>query len=206
MKPPTPIQDPALQADDAVAYASQLAETINAAILNGCIDEAVALIGNWHTLAYQLNGGGGYFSEPSSAGYYLLEKTAAKPGETPLWGQQGRFAIEVGGIFSLVTFHGPQWSSTVAHMEFEALELALPYLSETGYRSHFFFLPQIAGLTVREAAEAAMLEFIGKRCRIQRTPRLEAKTREYAALPWVKPYLAASVKPGMSQGLQLSMF
>jgi hypothetical protein len=65
--------------------------------------------------------------------------------------------------------------------------LALPYPSETGYRSHFFFLSQVARLTVREAAEAAMMEFIGKRCRIERNPRLEAKTREYTALPWVIP-------------------
>jgi hypothetical protein len=81
--------------------------------------------------------------------------------------------------------------------------VALPYPSETGCRSHFFFLSQVARLMVREAA---MMEFIGKRCRIEHNPRLEAKTREYTALPWAMPFWAASAKPGMSRRLQSSMF
>jgi hypothetical protein len=203
---PISIQNPAPQTDDAIVCVLRLVEKIDAAIMVGGIDEAAALIGDWHTLARQLNGNEGIFADTSSAEYFLLEKTAAKPGETPLWGQWGQFAIEVGGIFSLVTYHGPKWGPTVAHMEFRALELALPYLSATGYRSHFFSLPQVAGLTVREAAEAAMLEFVRKQYRIERNARLEAETLTFAALPWVKAFMTALTKPGLSQGLQLSMF
>ena len=54
----------------------------------------------------------------------------------PLWGQSGEFLVDVEGIRAVVRMEGRGFS-WMHHFEFHAIDADTPFISETGYRSHF---------------------------------------------------------------------
>ena len=56
---------------------------------------------------------------------------------TPLWGQRGQFLVADGDMRALVEYEAGYGGPLGAHFQFHVIDLDRPFISETGYRSHF---------------------------------------------------------------------
>lgn len=164
---------------DALPYMRKLIERHHAAMLEGDTAQTMALRREAHDLALRLNDGEpGIIAGDDAPGCVLAKKTAAKPGAVPLWGQQGRFTLEVAGtpidirmegVFGIgATFmYWPGFSA-------EAAEGAKSFITGTGYRSFLgLSAPVLPSLTadqfVREVIEAFIRrELKGKLVKLKR--------------------------------------
>ena len=126
--------------DAAIPYFRGLLERNHAAMLAADEAETRAIHEEARQLAVKLNGGEpGILAHDDAPGYVLARETTASPGESPLWGQTGNLAIEVGGMAVRIEMEGlfgigsgwGFWPGFCAH----AVEWDKPFLSETGYRS-----------------------------------------------------------------------
>lgn len=125
--------------EDGLAYHKEQITQHHAAMLKGEIEAAVAIREEAHKLAIKLNGGHGILAGNDAAGCRLGKATAAKDGDVPMWGQDGRFvteamgmqiAVEMGGMFNIGATSTPFSGFSVC-----ACDPSRPFLSETGYRS-----------------------------------------------------------------------
>jgi hypothetical protein len=145
-----------------LAVAWECVELYNNAVLDRA-DFAALVIGERYEAAiWKLNGGtlAGSCAGDDSAGTIVRRYCAAKPGAVPVWGQQGEFLINVRDIRCWVKYGGGLGSIPNSHFEFNAVDLDAPFISETGYRSHFSRV--VRGHTVDSAAIAIFSEFLGK--------------------------------------------
>lgn len=171
--------------DDRAELMDAAAEAIrqfDAAIV-GCDDEAAhAARDKYEAVIWKLNGSSffGTKAHTDAPGYQVERHCAATPGTVPLWGQKGEFLVTVDGIRAVVEF-GDGYGSMYAHFAFHAVDLDLPFISETGYRSHF--TPVMGGMTVDEAAEAIMKAILAEtgRVLIKRDSRRLCEGREARA-------------------------
>lgn len=90
----------------------------------------------------------------------LKHEFAAEPGQVPGWSQGGEWLEEVAGMrIRVVAGHGPK---NVTDLEFYAVDLDKPFLSKTGFRSHFTFADRWFGMelgaAVRQLLESALVE------------------------------------------------
>jgi hypothetical protein len=58
-------------------------------------------------------------------------------GDVPLWGQRGQFLVADGDVRALVEYEAGYGGPLGAHFQFHVIDLDRPFISETGYRSHF---------------------------------------------------------------------
>lgn len=146
--------------DEAVPYMRTLIRQHHAAMFDARVDQALALREEAHRLALRLNGGEpGILAGDEAPGCVLERRTAAAPGNVPLWGQCGEFTLSVGtmqvriemdGMFGIgATFQ--YWPGFAARV----VDEDRPFLSETGYRS---FL----GIHAVPEGRLAVDEFVGK--------------------------------------------
>ncbi|GLR55179.1 hypothetical protein KYK30_31365 [Shinella yambaruensis] len=121
-------------------------------------------------ITWKLNGGSSFGTNAgeNSPGYVVERHCAATPGEVPMWGQRGQFIITVRGIRAMID-SGDSFGFGMCHFSFHAVDRSKPFISETGYRSHFMPFP--FGYTVKEAAEAVLEEFIESQGRKVIEPR-----------------------------------
>jgi hypothetical protein len=132
-----------------------------AVVLND--SQGAADAGNrYEATVWKLNGGTffGCRADDLAAGKIIEKHCASALGEVPMWGQTGQFLIEVEGIRALVDF-GYGYGVGRTHYDFHAVDLDCPFISETGYRSHFDVLA--AGRTVAEAASAIFAGYLKER-------------------------------------------
>ncbi|MDA8232772.1 MAG: hypothetical protein M0006_15685 [Magnetospirillum sp.] len=106
---------------------------------------------------YRLNGNTsfGCYGGDGAAGYRVRDYCAAPDGTAPMWGQYGRFLVDIGRVRAVVThngFAGAFGSEYRTHFEFRALDLNRPFISQTGYLSHFTTIPE-GGTVADHAAE-----------------------------------------------------
>lgn len=196
-----------------VAAGLALMERMNQAVIEGDNQAIAACRKEYSAILLRLNGGSnfGTYADENSPGCVMAERTASPDGQPPLWGQSGRFLIDVAGIKAIVTHCGFRWAG-MAHLQFYAVELAVPFISTTGYMSYFVQGSGVEGLTVEEAAAAVFQTLLDERGlqAIERTESTEAKTDELAALPYVASALCQ--RPTMErqqprrQAAQLSLF
>jgi hypothetical protein len=137
----------------------------------------------YEAVTWKLNGGTffGCQGGPEAAGCVIDRHCSAAPGDVPCWGQAGQFLVEVEGLRALVDFGGGV-GVMGSHFEFNAVDLDKPFISETGYRSHFDRLR--GGMTV-DAVAAAIFAAILK----EKRPKLiEPESRDrlagYALPDW----------------------
>ena len=119
-----------------------------------CDDAAVErATTRYEAVTWKLNGGTffGCQGGPEAAGCVIDRHCSAAPGDVPCWGQAGQFLVEVEGLRALVDFGGGV-GVMGSHFEFNAVDLDKPFISETGYRSHFDRLR--GGMTVDAVAAA----------------------------------------------------
>lgn len=150
--------------DEALPFYRDLTQKHHAAMLAADFDTVMALREEASKLALKLNGGEpGILASPDAPGCRLASLTAAPDGTFPLWGQAGRFTIEVNamrvridmdGMFGIGARFMP-WMNFSAN----AVDWDKPFLSETGYRS---FMGLHAALVPGLTPDAFAREVIGE--------------------------------------------
>ena len=115
----------------------------------------------YEAVIWKMNGGKffGCFADEEAAGKIVQRHCEAPLGQVPLWGQSGKFLIEVEGIRAAVEFRF--WTAQRAHFSFHVVDLDRLFISETGYRSHFEEVYN--GMTVDEVAIAIFNNFLGEK-------------------------------------------
>jgi hypothetical protein len=88
---------------------------------------------------WKMNGGAsfGSLAGDNSPGRRVLAHCRAQPGILPKWGQCGDFAIEVDGTRAFVKLENWMAGLSTVHLVFTVVDLDKPFISGTGYRSHF---------------------------------------------------------------------
>jgi hypothetical protein len=126
---------------------------LHAAVLASYNQAAEAAEERYEAIVWKLNDGQFFAcrADEDSPGCIIDRHCAAIPGEIPVWGQYGEFIIQVDGVRALVKF-GDGYGVGQTHFTFHAVDLDRPFISETGYRSHFDV--PYAGRAVDEAAVA----------------------------------------------------
>jgi hypothetical protein len=124
---------------DALDHYRNLLEDHHAAMLAAACDEVVRIREEARLLAAKLNGGSfGMLAGPDAPGNVLMDRTAVPADRLPLWGQTGRFVVEVAGIPVAVDMQGMLGIASRSHwlgFAIHAADWQQPFLSETGYRS-----------------------------------------------------------------------
>lgn len=100
------------------------------------------------------NGSCGGFAG-DGAGTAITAALMAEAGQVPHWGQNGLFVLETRHGRALVDFTCPL--DVCSSFGFTAIDLGLPFISETGYRSHFYM--EWPPLSVKEAAAAIFCRY-----------------------------------------------
>ena len=95
----------------------------------------------------------GSMADEQSGGRRLAAHCAAEDGARPLWGQKARFVVDIGSVRAIVSYSGMD-GAVSQHFEFRAIDQDRPFISDTGYRSHFF--KPAPGRTVYDQAAEAL--------------------------------------------------
>lgn len=126
--------------DEALPFYRDLIDRHHARMLAGDLDTIMRLRDEAHDMARKLNNGEhGILAGQDAPGCLLETLTAAEPSTIPLWGQTGKFIIEVKGVRIGIEMDGifgigagfMPWPNFSAH----AVDWDRPFISETGYRS-----------------------------------------------------------------------
>ena len=126
----------------------------HAVMLAGDIDAAMRIREEAHQMAVRVNGGdGGILAGKDAPGCVLARRCAAGEGKVPLWGQDGRFDIELDGLSARIVMHGMFGIGSSAcpfpGFEARAVDPDRPFISETGSRSFVgIFGELVPGMTV----------------------------------------------------------
>lgn len=142
-----------------MAAALDVLRAYHAAVMAPDMAGADVLSEKYRAAVWKLNGETflGCEADEKAPGNVLAELSRADGGRMPMWGQKGEMLLEVGGMRALVAIDaGVSWRAL--HLEFHAVDLFRPFLSETGYRSHF--AQPMFGHTVEEAARFHMAELV----------------------------------------------
>lgn len=185
--------------------AMQAVVELDAAVRAGN-DSAVALAtARYDAVVWKLNGGTffGCAGGPDAPAAVVGRHCAAVPGAVPLWGQRGEFLVEAEGIRAVVRMEGRGFS-WMHHFEFHAIDPDTPFISETGYRSHF--ARPVGECMVDEAAALHLRAILAEKGRVM----IEAERRGAIAagerFPWVRKVapVPAAVSAYVEQGGQFA--
>lgn len=118
-------------------------------------------------IAWKMNGGTelGVSAGADSPAARIGAHCAAKPGAVPAWGQAGEFLVTHEGMRVWVKV-GEGAEALATHVSFNAVDLDQPFLSETGYLSHFVNAPAW-GQTVLERVTEVIAGLYPKRKALQ---------------------------------------
>lgn len=187
--------------DDSAALLDCAAEAVrqfDAAVMACNDDAADAALDRYDAVVWKLNGGtfSSCKAHDDAPAYVVQRHCAAEPGTVPIWGQHGEFLITVQGIRAVVEI-GDGFGRKFAHYRFHVVDVDSPFISETGFLSHF--APVMGGVTVKEAAERYMAAFLKERGRVLISPdsRRFCKARE--PRPWLAELTAPQIAPQVYQ-------
>jgi len=138
--------------DRDIKAAKRIALEFDTAIRANDGDAASAAAQSFRSLIVATNGEKGSFGgfAEDGAGTAITAALMADAGQIPHWGQNGLFVLETRHGRALVDFTCPL--DVCSSFGFTAIDLGLPFISETGYRSHFY--TEWPPLSVKEAAAA----------------------------------------------------
>ena len=125
--------------DELLAAAVAAVVEIDAAIMRGDGAAAEAASDRYEAVIWKMNGGThvGSMADHDAPGQVIERHCAAVPGDVPLWGQRGQFLVADGDMRALVEYEAGYGWPLGAHFQFHVIDLDRPFISETGYRSHF---------------------------------------------------------------------
>ncbi|WP_085586261.1 hypothetical protein [Thalassospira mesophila] len=135
-----------------IQTANDIAREFDAAVRANDGAAAQKAAQDFNALIVVANGEKGSFGSfaQDGAGTAITAALAAKEGQVPHWGQNGLFVLKTRHGRALVDFTCPL--DTCSSFGFIAIDLGLPFISETGFRSHFY--AQWPPVSVQEAAAA----------------------------------------------------
>lgn len=148
-------------------------ESIDRSVLAGELDAADAARNTYEAIVWKLNGGTMFASldGPEAPGNVVAAHCAAAPGIAPGWAQDGEFLVTAAGVRArVVVSHG--FKSFGRHFAFHAVDRDRPFISQTGFRSHF--QSPVVGRTVEQMAAAVLESLVaeqGGRVAIDRASR-----------------------------------
>ena len=145
--------------DSILLRAKAAVAAFDAAVMVGDLEAARRAESTYDATVWKLNGGTFFGCQSDdAAGTVIARFCAARPGEVPGWGQAGEFLIQVDGVRSLVDVPEGIGGFMRGHFAFHVVDLDGPYISETGYRSHF---DQVrVGMRVDEVAVLVFTELL----------------------------------------------
>lgn len=178
--------------------AKQAVEAFDVAIMAGDDTAAAVAFDLYEAVVFVLNGWT-FFAcrgDDEAAGYVVARHCAAVSGAVPGWGQSGEFVIEADGMRALVVT-GWKFGGWLQHFSFHAIDFDRPFISETGYRSHFQSQPY-AGVTVDEAARLMLRSFVREdgRKMIDRDAHCREDLSRFA---WLEVSPAPELQPSVSR-------
>lgn len=143
--------------DRDIKAAKRIAVEFDNAVRANDGDAASAAARSFRSLIEAANGENGSFGSfaEDGAGTAITAVLMAEAGQVPHWGQNGLFVLETRHGRALVDFTCPL--DVCSSFGFTAIDLGLPFISETGYRSHFYM--EWPPLSVKEAAAAIFCRY-----------------------------------------------
>ncbi|EMJ7039738.1 MULTISPECIES: klcB [Pseudomonadota] len=139
-----------------LAVAADAVAAVHEAVLNRA-DLVADVAGDRYAAAvWKLNGGTffGCAGDEDAAERVIERHCRATPGVVPMWGQEGDFLASVDGMRVWVEVENGYGGLTTVHFQFHAVDLDGPFISETGYRSHFDHAR--GGMTVDQVADGVL--------------------------------------------------
>lgn len=177
--------------DGLLAVAADAVTALNAAILAADDGAAELAAERYDAAVWKLNGGTFFANRDitkSDAGGTLVEAHCrAEPGIAPMWGQSGEFLVTVSGISAVVEI-GDGFGRFMVSMEFHVVDPQMPFISATGYRSHFE--KYRGGQTLEQAAITVFAAYLAK----ERRPLSAEHCRRRALVP-ARAWLAELPQP-----------
>lgn len=168
-----------------LAVAMHAIEAGHAAVLAGDRSAREFAWNRYRAVVWKLNGrtffGCNNTSSPDAGGVLVEQHCRAEPGAIPMWGQAGEFVIEHAGVRALVwyeSWHGIEQG----HFQFYAVDLDRPFISTTGYRSHFAAARD--GMTVDQVAIVEFADHLDNRRRYL-DPDYQDRLAEQALPEWM---------------------
>jgi hypothetical protein len=162
-----------------IQTASDIAREFDAAVKANVDDAAQKAAQDFNTVIVAANGEKGSFGSfaEDGAGTAITAALAAKDGQVPHWGQNGLFVLETRHGRVLVDFTCPL--DTCSSFGFIAIDLGLPFISETGFRSHFY--AEWPPVSVQEAAAAIFCKYAEDE--VMTNIEIEYRQRRATSLP-----------------------
>lgn len=141
--------------DELLAIAAAAIGELHAAVIAGDLTMAEQAAQRYEACIWKWNGGTffGSSGDETATGNVIGRHCRAEPGPAPMWGQRGAFLVVVDGVRALVEFE-TGFGPLHCHFAFHAIDLDAPFVSETGYWSHFDAAQ--GGRTVGQVATAAL--------------------------------------------------
>lgn len=196
----------ALPAATEVAALEQLAADsmalFNDAIRGNAPEQAALAKLRYDAVAYRLHGDSFMGCAVDDGSLVRLERQlAAVPGAVPSWGQGGEWLVEVNGMrIRAKVGHGPH--GTIP-LDLRAVDLDRPFLSPTGYRSHWIHYDQWFGRDLAGAVRAELERSLQQKD-WQPVPIEDRDKPWVKAMPaWLAPALEGVTRNGQ-QALPLS--
>nr|WP_011666375.1 hypothetical protein [Bordetella pertussis]WNV60317.1 KlcB [Bordetella pertussis]BAF33450.1 KlcB [Bordetella pertussis] len=188
--------------DGLLAAAVAAVVEIDAAVMRGDGAAAEQAGDRYEAIIWKLNGGTnfGCMADDEAAGHVIERHCAAVPGEVPLWGQRGQFLAVAGDVRALVEYEAGYGGPLNAHFQFHAIDLDRPFISATGYRSHF---DTVRGcMTVDEAARGIMAAMLAEK---KRPVLIEASYRDRLADDPLPGWLAGLEPPARREPVTVTI-
>jgi hypothetical protein len=162
-------------------------DALHAAVLASDDVAAKTAADRYDAAVLKLNGGTFFGcnqpSNPDAGGTLAENHCRAAPGGVPKWGQRGEFLIEVAGIPAVVEVHDGL-RRFYASLRFHVVNPAGPFISETGYRSHFEAFKH--GQTVEQVAISAFSTLLVEQGRKMLLPEYREREANDPVRPWLE--------------------
>jgi hypothetical protein len=175
--------------------AGQMLELFNDAMRAGSLRDIETSALRYEAVVYRLNGdtffGSGADDGP---GTRLQKRFAAPAGTVPGWGQTGEYLLEVAGMLLRVKVDPWRGFNGVHSLGFYAVDAAAPFISETGFMSHFMHADKHVGQELGQAVRADVEHLLQG----ERKPRpISEKDRAKVSIPaWLAPALQGVTRNG----------
>jgi hypothetical protein len=170
-----------------LAAALDAVNAMHAAVLASDEKAADAAADRYDAAVWKLNGGtfvgSRHVENPDAAGYLVERHCRAAPGAVPMWGQRGEFLITVSGVRAVVEV-GDGFGRFRIGFAFHVVDADKPFISETGYKSHFETTK--GGRTVEQVAIAVFSAHLAEGRRML-APEYRERFAAEPCRPWLAP-------------------